>query len=258
MQLLDNELNIIKILDVKKSTQCAAKQTRCHRPTDCFLYVLSGSAYYTIDGKTTKVEKGNVIFFSRIDSYNVEIPPGGFSMIYVDFLLEDTKEPLRSEIFKPQNSSLLESSFEKLNTLWISGNFSDKIYCKSLIYRIYSEIAKHMQYKYTTSDQKNRIEGAIQFLIKNFSNSSFSVEQLGPMCQMSPGHFRRIFSQIYHTTPVAFLTTLRINAAKELLHANSLSIVEIATQCGFNSSSYFTKKFQEETGLTPSEYRKTY
>lgn len=256
MQLLDDVLSIRKILDVNKATPHMVKTTKIRRPTDCFLYVLSGYAYYTLHGKTTKIEKGNVIFFSRIDTYSVEIPPSGFTMIYVDFFLEDTKEPLRSEIFTPQNSSVIESSFEKLHKLWETGNFSEKIYCNSLMYRIYSDLARHMQYKYTTSDQKNRIEAAIQFLIQNFSNSSFSVEQLGPMCQMSQGHFRRIFSQIYHTTPVAFLTTLRINAAKELLHADSLSIVEIAAQCGFNSASYFTKKFREETGLTPTEYKK--
>ncbi len=256
MQLLDNELNIVKIQDVKKIEQTYATTSVRNRPTDCFLYVISGFAYYTIRGKTTKIEKGNVIFFSRTDAYSAEVPPSGFTAIYVNFFLEDTKKPLYNEIFTPQNSTSLENSFEKLNKLWVSGNFSDKIYCKSLMYRIYSELARQMQYKYIPSDRRDRIESAVQFMIENFSDANFSVEQLGPMCQMSQVHFRRIFSQIYRTTPVAFLVSLRINKAKELLYANRLTIAEIAAQCGFNSTYYFSKKFREETGLTPTEYRK--
>ncbi|MBE7040530.1 MAG: helix-turn-helix domain-containing protein [Ruminococcaceae bacterium] len=257
MQLLDTELNIVKIQDVKKIETFSSFVSNPNRPTDCFLYVLSGSAYYTIQGKTTKVEKGNVIFFSRTDAYSAEIPSDGLAAIYVNFFLEDTKKLLRNEIFTPQNFTTLESSFEKLNALWAAGNFSDRIYCKSLMYRIYSELARQMQYKYIPSNRKDRIESTIQFMIENFSDANFSVEQLGPMCNMSQVHFRRIFSQIYHTTPIVFLNSLRLNKAKELLLANRLSISEIAAQCGFNSTYYFSKKFKEDTGLTPSTYRKS-
>lgn len=256
MQLLDTELNIIKIQDIKKIEQNSTGTSVHHRPTDCFLYVLSGSAYYTILGKTTEVKKGNLIFFSRTDSYSVEIPSSGLIAIYVNFFLEDTKKLLRNEIFTPPNSTALENCFEELYKLWGTGNFSDKIYCKSLMYRIYSELARQMQYKYIPSSKKAKIEGTIQFMIDNFSDANFSVEQLGPMCNMSQVHFRRIFSQIYRTTPIAFLTSLRINKAKELLLSHSLPIGEIAAQCGFNSTYYFSKKFREEVGLSPTNYKR--
>lgn len=258
MHLLDNELNILKVQDVKKIEQTSSGTFHHHRPTDCFLYGLSGSAYYTFHGKTVKFEKGNVIFFSRANAYKVKIASGGFSAIYVNFLLEDTKEPLLNEIFTPLKSSVLENSFEKLLTLWKTGKFSDRLHCKSLMYRIYAELAKQTQYEYIPSDKKDRIESAVQVMIENISDANFSVEQLGPMCQMSQVHFRRIFSQIFHTTPVAFLVSLRMNKAKELLHSSSLSITEIAELCGFNSTHYFSTKFHEETGLTPTEFRKTY
>lgn len=257
MQLLDTELNIVKIQDIKKIEQNSTANFVRHRPTDCFLYVLSGYAYYTIQGKTTKVKKGDVIFFSRTDTYKVEIPSSGLNAIYVNFFLEDIKKLLYNEIFTPQNSTVLESCFEELYRLWGTGNFSDRIYCKSLMYRIYSELAKQMQYKYIPSSRKARIESTIQFMIDNFSDANFSVEQLGPMCNMSQVHFRRIFSQIYRTTPIAFLTSLRLNKAKELLLANRLSITEIASQCGFNSTYYFSKKFKEEFGISPSNYKKS-
>lgn len=258
MQLFDNDLNIVKIQDVKKIEQVSRGTSQHHRPTDCFLYGLSGSAYYTFHGKTVKIEKGDVIFFSRVNVYKVKIAPEGFSAIYVNCFLEDTQEPLCNEIFKPQNSTVLDNSFKKLLTLWKTGNFSDRIHCKSLLYRIYAELANQMQYKYIPSGKKEKIESAVNFMTENISDTNFSVEKLGPMCQMSQVHFRRIFSQIYHTTPVAFLVSLRINKAKELLHASSLSIAEIATQCGFSSTHYFSTKFRDQTGLTPTEFKKTY
>ena len=175
MRLLDTELNIVKIQDVKKMEQHSTSGSQSHRPTDCFLFVISGTAYYTFHGNTTKVEKGNVVFFSRANAYSVEIPSSGLAAIYVNFFLEDTKKLLRNEIFMPQNFTTLENSFEKLNALWGAGSFSDRIYCKSLMYRIYSELARQMQYKYIPSNRKDRIESTIQFMIDNFSDPNFSV-----------------------------------------------------------------------------------
>ena len=258
MHFYDTELDILKIQDVNKITQTTEGTHRRSRPTDCFLYVLSGFAYYTFHNKTTKIEKGNVVFFSRVNEYSATFPSDNFKAIYVDFFFENTVTPLQNEVFTSLNASSLENSFEKLNKLWISGNFSDKIYCKSLLYRIYSELARQTQNKYMPTERKERIERAVELMVENFSDAGFSVEQLGPFCHMSPVYFRNIFSQVYHTTPIAFLVSLRINKAKELLRSGHLSVAEIATLCGFNSTYYFSKKFREETGLTPTEFRKIY
>lgn len=51
------------------------------------------------------------------------------------------------------------------------------------------------------------------------------------------------------------LKKIRIAKAKRLLRFSSDSVAEIGLQCGFESASYFIRRFREECGCTPGEYR---
>ena len=51
------------------------------------------------------------------------------------------------------------------------------------------------------------------------------------------------------------LSTLRLEAAKYLLHNSQRTIVAIAIDCGFGSERNFYRSFKELTGITPNEYR---
>ena len=53
-----------------------------------------------------------------------------------------------------------------------------------------------------------------------------------------------------------YLIEYRIRAAKKLLETTDYSITDIALNCGFNSTSYFTKLFHRSCGKTPNAYRK--
>lgn len=57
----------------------------------------------------------------------------------------------------------------------------------------------------------------------------------------------------------AYVNAFRIAYAKELLSTGpGDSVIEIALNCGFNSKSVFNARFRKETGMTPTEYRRTH
>jgi AraC family transcriptional regulator len=49
---------------------------------------------------------------------------------------------------------------------------------------------------------------------------------------------------------------LRVRRAEELLAATTLSLTEIALECGFSSHSHLTRMFRKTVGSTPSDYRR--
>nr|WP_288867442.1 response regulator [uncultured Blautia sp.] len=53
-----------------------------------------------------------------------------------------------------------------------------------------------------------------------------------------------------------YITSKRIQKAKELLADESLSVESIAEQTGYNDYFYFIKVFKKNTGISPSKYRK--
>ncbi|WP_219838673.1 AraC family transcriptional regulator [Paenibacillus sp. R14(2021)] len=68
--------------------------------------------------------------------------------------------------------------------------------------------------------------------------------------------FCRSFRRAIGQTPLAFLTMCRIQRAKVLLvERQELSVSEIARLSGYDTASYFNKRFQESENMTPTAYR---
>src|SRR6185312_17007761 len=72
----------------------------------------------------------------------------------------------------------------------------------------------------------------------------------GEAC-LSKFHFLRLFKQIYGLTPHKYVTSLRINRAKELLR-NGIAISDTCYSLGFESLSSFTKLFKRYSDVNPS------
>jgi AraC family transcriptional regulator, melibiose operon regulatory protein len=64
------------------------------------------------------------------------------------------------------------------------------------------------------------------------------------------------FGRVLHTSPIQYLLNFRLEKGLELLLSTSLTVTEIAQQCGFCSGSYFAEQLRKRSGVAPGEYRK--
>ena len=79
---------------------------------------------------------------------------------------------------------------------------------------------------------------------------------LARACNLSPGHFARAFRQTTGQPPHRWLMERRIEKAKQLLTDTTLSLVEIATACGFADQSHFTRMFSRTAHASPGAWRR--
>lgn len=98
------------------------------------------------------------------------------------------------------------------------------------------------------------VDRAIAYMNSRFAEK-ITVETLAELVNRSPGHFSKIFKSVTGSTPMDFLNVLRIQKARNLLMNSSKNITEIAMECGFNTSSYFSSCFLEKYKMTPSAFR---
>jgi PAS domain S-box-containing protein len=75
---------------------------------------------------------------------------------------------------------------------------------------------------------------------------------------LSVGQFNRQFRKKFRTTPRAYLTNLRMNAACHLLTTTDLAISDISLRTGYYDQSHFSNQFLRQRGLPPSQYRIKY
>jgi AraC-like DNA-binding protein/quercetin dioxygenase-like cupin family protein len=99
-----------------------------------------------------------------------------------------------------------------------------------------------------------RIAMAINYLEKEFAGN-IDFENLGKIAHMSLRNFQRVFKKTMGCSAREYLIDLRLSQSRRLLRTSDLTITEIAYASGFNDSNYYTRKFVEKNGVSPSQYR---
>src|SRR5690606_19381370 len=82
------------------------------------------------------------------------------------------------------------------------------------------------------------------------------LRELAELMGMSDSRFSRYFKQTMHQSPLAYMHRLRVEKAAELLRETDRNILDIALELGFEHPGYFIRRFREQTGMTPAEYRR--
>ena len=84
---------------------------------------------------------------------------------------------------------------------------------------------------------------------------SWTIEELAQAVGSSRAAFAKRFKALVGETVFQYLTSLRMQRAKELLRDTALPVYEIANRSGYESDIAFTKAFKKQTGQTPRQHR---
>jgi AraC-like DNA-binding protein len=87
-------------------------------------------------------------------------------------------------------------------------------------------------------------------------DTGLSLQMLAKESGYSRVHFVRMFRAATGHSPHNYLLRLRLDRARELLVSPTLSLTDIALECGFSSHSHLSRVFRQVLGATPSQYRR--
>ena len=102
-----------------------------------------------------------------------------------------------------------------------------------------------------------QLANALSYLEQHYTEE-IDVDELIRIAHMSRRSFFRAFSEITHQTPLTYLLNLRVMKAVTLLETSGKNITEIAFDCGFQDSNYFSRQFKKVMDITPSEFQKKF
>ena len=119
-------------------------------------------------------------------------------------------------------------------------------------------ISQAIEIRDQNSGNKNRsiLKTAVDFIDEHYMDEDISLNTAANVANVSSNHFSALFSQNMGQTFIEYLTTLRMNKAKELLRCTGMRSSEIAGEVGYKDAHYFSYLFKKTQGMTPSEYRK--
>lgn len=103
-------------------------------------------------------------------------------------------------------------------------------------------------------DCLGRVNRAIDFILANLERSP-TLDDIARAAHVSPFHFHRVFQSIVGETPAQFTRRLRLERAISILsHDPTRSLTSVALDCGFASSSDFSRAFKQRYGVPPSAF----
>ena len=218
------------------------------RPFSIIYYALGGSAFYTIDGREYKFEKGHLYILpaNRVFSLR-EDPHNKFFSVYIHAFTSP-------EINTVIDIDTKQDAFIK-DTLQIVRKYSKlktdehDTYIKSLTDMLLS-------YIFEAAEDTNLVTRLKKYIDKNyvatFKNNSLSVE-----FNYSASHLSKLFREKYNITPKQYAKQLLLGEAEALL-GNGMSVREVSERLEFSSPENFSRFFKGCYGYCPSRYIKRF
>lgn len=157
---------------------------------------------------------------------------------------------LHDASYSPANIEL-EINEAITNSLSYSDLF-DNLWCVfEQLFNIHKNFANKKIY------EPKLIQNIETFLLENVSEPITNT-MLSEKFGFVPSYLSKLFKSYKGISPTEYLTSLRIQKAKDLIIANpQIMAKEIAEKIGYSDPHYFSRIFKKETGIWPTEYKKS-
>lgn len=251
-----------------------------HEDFSELVIILNGTATHLVNEEEYYIKKGDAFVINENTSHGF-IHPKNFRICNIMFrpsfflpaLTDIRTSPGFHALFLIEPTRILQNGFQgRLSIGWENyaetNQLIEKIYAEyydrpegyqTMITSLLSLLITRLSRLYQSNAGKQYMDSpslakAAAYL-ENHYTEELSIEELASLAGLSVRHFRRLFQEIYNTSPIQYINSLRIQAAKRLLLSSDLSITDIAMHCGFANGNYFSTRFKQATGQSPYVYR---
>ncbi len=243
-----------------------------------FFVLTKGSGTICIDGTTYPLSQGEGVFVNSRSIhlgmptssepaffYAIVFSPQIFGSYINDIVIDKYVAPvihhsLRLPVLYSRNIPWQEEALKTAETMYTLRRQDipcKELKFKALLFHLWSIFCEHGRDTTHTppGGRIDEIRQTIDFIDREYA-SKLTLSDLAKCAHMSESHFCRSFADVMHMTPFAYIQQVRIQKSCQILKNDDAPISRIALSCGFNDFSYYSRRFRELIGCTPSEYRK--
>ena len=254
------------VYDAYEVHGAASSQLHGHRH---FLLTLitKGEGVQILNGETIAFKEGDIFLLSPADFHRNATKDGcDYDFFGVKFNFE-TLDARLSAIFGldalPIHLSLPNVDYEKAKLIFkslVNGEKTltapiDELFKKNLVEQLIIIIMRHLDGGNEKTESPFYVR-MLEYMYSHFCDS-ISVGDAAAYVGYTPNHFNTLFRETFGTPFFEYLWQMRLEYAKNLVLSGELSLTEIALESGFLSLAHFSRRFKDQYGKSPSEYRKT-
>ncbi|MBE6554325.1 MAG: helix-turn-helix transcriptional regulator [Ruminococcaceae bacterium] len=226
------------------------KAKRKNRSRWAVIVKYEGETLYTANGKRFLSDANHLVILPKGCTYEWECTKAGhFST--VEFESEGTFcEPL---VFKFKNpEKILKIVWEMEHKRTVKQAMTE-MECIRDVYSILLILAGAESDPYFPTEKQKKISLVLDYISQNY-HKSITNDALAKLAGMSTVYFRKLFTELMGTSPIAYARQLRIEKAKEMLKSDYGTLTDLAQLLGYASLYDFSRDFKKHTGISPSKY----
>ena len=227
------------------------------------IYLTEGSMSFLVDGITKILSAGDIIIYPPDTAQKYKsISESGASYIWVHFTGFAAEDMILSSGL---TAGKIYSAWPNQSVYFMIMKMGDELRIKrtgsetranGLFLELLSFLARELKSDRKSGNRYSRILPALRDMEKN-AGARRSNEEYAKMCGLTPYYFIHLFKEVTGESPVKYISELNMRKAEYLLEDTNMGVADIARLTGFESPSYFTKRFKERFGKTPSEFRES-
>ena len=126
---------------------------------------------------------------------------------------------------------------------------------KEVLLLVLHDAARHNRKNSSEQALNHHVKSACDYFARHFGED-VNVADVAAHLHVNANHLIRLFKKHLGISPNQYLADLRLAHARYMLLQSDSSVQEIAFACGFNTPSYFAKRFLERYGMLPKDARK--
>ncbi|MFV0363556.1 MAG: AraC family transcriptional regulator [Suipraeoptans sp.] len=226
------------------------------------LHTISGNGTLEYEGETYALSKGQTFFINCKNHHKYKCS-GGSSWEFVwlhfhgnmafSYYNEFVKESSNVVITSDNPDAIVKNLSDIVNMI-SKRNVHSEIKCSNSITNILTELIINNS-SFTDTFLPDYIKGALKYIEQNLQNE-LSLDDIAAASGISKYYLSRQFKRYIGQSVIEYITTQRLNNAKELLRQADMSVNEIALTCGIQHVTHFINLFKRMENMTPHVYRK--
>lgn len=245
--------------------QALAPHTSSRSNLQSYLYftVLSGSGMLTYDGKKYDLKKGDMVFIDCRKPYSHTTDSNLWSLRWchfygptLSFVYEKYVERGGRPTFRPEETAPFLSTLDALYKLASGSDYIRDMRINEELNRLCTLLMEQSWHpeEASSAPKKTSVIDVKEYLEQHYAEK-ISLDELSKQFFINKYYLTRVFKEQFGQSITAYLTSLRITHAKQLLRFSDKSVEEIGLECGLGQLHYFSRVFKEVEGVPPSIYR---
>ena len=197
----------------------------------------------------------NLFIISFTEASGALLPLGG----RVFRMTPPMKELIRSILREGKSAFVLPMPKTRRNQLQprfdapFGGEQLIKLWLEQLLILLYRESTIPGAAK-TRTRYDDDIAGRILSLLKEHLCGQLTLADITRSLGYGKTHLSNVFKRVYGQSIMEYYESMKIDEAKYLLRAGTMSIAQISDHLGFSSPQYFSKRFSKLVKMSPRQY----